>query len=146
LPFFSPLSGGIKGGNYQYHPLTGGEPNMLRTFQQVYTIDGALAANHVFTFKAPFDMQIVHVSLSNSTANAGTFDLGPSTDADGYKDGATFGVSAACTELDQRTDFDGAVSDSQWPRVSKGDVVHVTIKDHASHMANACVVITFTEG
>ena len=74
--------------------------SMLRTFQQVYTIDGALAANHVFTFKAPYDMQIVHVSLSNSSANAGTFDLGPSTDADGYKDGATFGVSAACTELD----------------------------------------------
>jgi len=119
---------------------------MLRTFQQVYTIDGTLAANHIFTFKAPFDMQIVHVSLSNSSANAGTFDLGPSTDADGYADGKTFGVSAACTELDQRTDFDGAVSDSQWPRVTKGTVVHVTIKDHASHMANACVVITYTEG
>ena len=119
---------------------------MLRTFQQVYTIDGTLAANHVFTFKAPFDMQLIHVSMSNSTANAGTLDIGLSTDADGWKDGATFGVSAACTELAAFSDFDGAVAAGQFPTANDGDVVHVTIKDHASHMANVCVVLTFTEG
>lgn len=119
---------------------------MLRIFQQTFTIDAALAANHVFTFKAPFAFTIIHVSMSNSSANAGTLDLGPAADADGYKDGATFGVSAACTELAAFTDFDGAVADSQYPRVADGTVVHVTIKDHASHMADACVIITCCEG
>lgn len=117
-----------------------------RVFQQTFAIDGALAANHVFTFKAPFGFSIIHVSMSNSSANAGTLDLGNSSDADGFKDGATFGVSAACTELATFTDFDGAVSDSQYPRVSDGDVVHVTIKDHASHMADPVVVLTCVEG
>lgn len=119
---------------------------MQRVFSLVFSIDAALAASHVFTFKAPFDLQIIHVSMSNSSANAGTLDLGPAADADGYKDGATFGVSAACTELNGHAAFDGAVADGQYPRVSDGDVVHVTIKDHASHMADACVVITCTEG
>lgn len=119
---------------------------MLRVFQQVYTINGALAANHVFTFKCPFDMQLIHVSMSNSTANAGTLDLGLAADADGWKDGATFGVSAACTELAAPSDFDGDTALEQFPHCSDGDVVHVTIKDHGSHMADACVVLTFTEG
>ena len=119
---------------------------MQRVFQQTFTIDGALTGNHIFTFKAPFDFTIIHVSMSNAAANAGTLDLGNSTDADGFKDGATFGVSAACTELAAFGDFDGAVADSQFPRVSDGDVVHVTIKDHASHMTAPCVVITCVEG
>lgn len=119
---------------------------MQRVFQQTFSIDGALAANFVFTYKAPFDFTIIHVSMSNSTANAGTLDLGNSTDPDGFSDGATFGVSAACTELNGHAAFDGAVSDGQYPRVSDGDVVHVTIKDHGSHMADPCVVITCVEG
>jgi hypothetical protein len=73
-------------------------------------------------------------------------DLGLAADADGFKDGATFGVSAACTELNGHAAFDGAVADGQFPRVSDGDVVHVTIKDHASHMTAPCVILTCAEG
>lgn len=119
---------------------------MLRVFQQTFSIDGALAADFVFTFKAPFEFTIIHVSMSNSTANAGTLDLGNAGDPDGFSDGATFGVSAACTELKAIADFDGAVSNGQYPRVAEGDVVHVTIYDHGSHMADPCVVITCCEG
>ncbi len=119
---------------------------MQRVFQTTFTIDGTLAANHVFTWKVPFPCQIIHVSMSNSTANAGTLDLGPSTDADGYLDGKSFGVSAACTEIDAYSEFDGALAAGQFPKVADDTVLHITIKDHASHMANACVVLTFTEG
>jgi len=119
---------------------------MQRVFQTTFNIAGALSANHEFTFKCPFDMQLIHVSMSNSSANAGTLDIGLSTDTDGWKDGATFGVSKATTELAAFSDFDGAVADSQFPNANDGDVVHVIIKDHASHMVNPCVVLTFTEG
>ena len=119
---------------------------MQRVFTIPFMIDGALSANHTFTFKAPFDMTLIHVSMSNSSANAGTLDIGLSTDAVGWKDGAAFGVSGACTELAAFTDFDGAVADSQFPTADDGDVIHVTIKDHASHMADPCVVLTFVEG
>ena len=44
-------------------------------------------------------MTLVHVSMSNASANAGTLDIGESTDTDGYKDGVAFGVSGACTKL-----------------------------------------------
>ena len=117
-----------------------------RVYQIAFNITGAQAADHVFTWKVPFACQIIHVSMSNSTANAGTLDLGPAADADGYLNGATFGVSAACTEIAAFADFDGAVSNGQFPKVADGTVLHVTIIDHASNMADSCVVITFTEG
>jgi len=117
-----------------------------RVFTMTFQVTGTLAANHEFTFKAPFDMQLIHVSMSNTSANAGTLDIGLSTDTDGWKDGATFGVSKACTELAAFSDFDGPVADSQFPTADNGDVIHVIIKDHASHMQDPCVVLTFTEG
>ena len=119
---------------------------MHRVFTIPFMIDGALAANHTFTFKAPFDMTLVHVSLSNSSANAGTLDIGLSTDTDGWLDGEAFGVSGACTEVAAFADFDGAVADGQYPTANDGDVITVIIKDHASHMADPCVVLTFVEG
>jgi hypothetical protein len=119
---------------------------MNRVFQQVYALGPTLAANHIFTFKAPFDMQLVHVSLSNSTANAGTCKIGDDSDDDCYLAAETFGVSGACTEVATFAGFDGATAGSQFPRIDDGDIVKVTITDHASHMANVCVVLTFTEG
>ena len=116
---------------------------MQPIFQQTYLVPGTLAADHVFEFVAPCGMTLIHASMSNSSANAGTLDIGEAADADGWKDGAAFGVSNACTELDQYTDFDGATAGSQWPHLDDGDVCHVTIKDHASHMANAIVVLTW---
>ena len=115
-------------------------------FQQVFLVQGTLAADHTYTFVVPFGMTLTHVSMSNSSANAGTLDIGESTDTDGYKDGATFGVSGACTELDEPTDFDGALAGSQYPHLDDGDIFTIIIKDHASHMAGACVVLTWMVG
>ena len=116
---------------------------MQPTFQQVFLIPGTLAADHVCVFSAPFGMTLVHVSMSNSSANAGTLDLGEAADADGWADGKTFGVSAAITELDAYSEFDGATAGGQYPHLDQDDVCHVTIKDHASHMADPVVILTW---
>lgn len=113
-------------------------------FQQIITIDGTLTANHTFTFVAPFGMTLIHVSMSNASANAGTLDIGESTDPDGYKDGVSFGVSGACTELDEPSDFDGALAGSQYPHLDDGDIFSLTVI-HAS-MAGVCVVLTWLAG
>jgi NADPH-dependent curcumin reductase CurA len=115
-------------------------------FQQVFTVQGTLAANHTFTFVAPFGMTLTHVSMSNASANAGTLDIGESTDPDGYLDGATFGVSGACTEVGTPAGFTGALAGSQYPHLDDGDVFSITIIDHGSHMAGACVVLTWLAG
>jgi len=65
---------------------------MQPTSQQTFLVHGTLAADHTYTFKAPFGMTLVHDSLSNASANAGTLDIGESTDTDGYKYGFAFGV------------------------------------------------------
>jgi hypothetical protein len=119
---------------------------MMRVFQQVYVVPGTLAANHVFSFIAPFDLQLVHASLSNSSANAGTLKVGKSGDDDAYLLAEAFGVSGACTEVAARAGFDGVEAGGQFPHIADGTTVLVTVTDHASHMANVCVVLTFTEG
>jgi hypothetical protein len=119
---------------------------MNRTFQQVYNIPGTLAASHVFAFKAHADLQLIHVSLSNSTANAGTLKIGRSGDDDAYLTATAFGVSSAPAEVAEFSGFGGADAASQFPHIPDGTVVLVTITDHASHMANVCVALTFTEG
>lgn len=86
-----------------------------------------------------------------ASANAGTLDIGESTDTDGYKDGFAFGVSGACTEFDSMDDFGvypgsfsrGALSTGQYPHLDDGDIFTIIIKDHASHMASACVILTW---
>jgi hypothetical protein len=113
---------------------------MNRTFQQVYNLGPTLAANHVFTFKAHADLQLVHVSASNSTANQGTVKIGNSGDDDAYLAATNVGASAAAAEVG-RSGFIG----EQFPVIPKGATVLVTITDHASHMANVCVVLTLTE-
>ena len=119
---------------------------MLNIFTQTFEIAGALAADHTFTFKAGVPMTLVHVSMSNASANAGTLDIGESTDTDGYKDGVAFGVSGACTELTKPADFDGVLAGSQYPHLDKGDIFTIILKDHASHMTAPCVVLTWQAG
>jgi len=119
---------------------------MNRVFQQTIHLGPTLAANHSFSFKAPFDMQLVHVSLCNSTANAGTLKIGISSDDDAYLLAESFGVSGAPAEVSTPAGFDGVSAGGQYPHIADGTTVLVTITDHASHMANVAVVLTFTEG
>ena len=119
---------------------------MQRVFQQVYVIPGALAANHTFQATMPFDAQLVHVSLVNTSANAGTLKIGKSTDDDAYLLAENFGVSSTPVVVNTKAGFDGADAGSQFPHLPASTVLLLTITDHVSHMANVCVVLTFTEG
>jgi hypothetical protein len=71
--------------------VTQGESKMVRVFQQTFNLGPTLAANHVFALKMPFDAQLVHVSCSNSTANAGTLKIGKTGDDDAYLLAENFG-------------------------------------------------------
>ena len=119
---------------------------MQRIFQQSYFLGPALAANHTINFKMPCDAQLVHVSMSNSTANQGTLKIGTSTDDDGYCTAKNIGLSSAVTEVSSLAGFDGVLAGGQYPHISKGTQVLLTITDHASHIANVAIVLTFTEG
>lgn len=111
-----------------------------------FTIPGTLAASHTFQFKFPFDVQLVHVSASNTSANAGTLKVGKSTDDDAYLTATSFGVSSSPAIVSTFSGFAGADAGGQFPHIPANTIVLVTITDHASHMANVCVVLTFTHG
>ena len=114
---------------------------MNRIFTLPFHIPGALSANINIRFKLPVDAQLIHVSAAQSDTDTAVLDIGPSTDTDGYLDGVNFGVSNVPLEYD-RDDFVG----DQYPHITKGTIIVITITDHASHSNDPTVVLTFTEG
>jgi hypothetical protein len=118
---------------------------MQRMFQQTWFVPGTLAADHVIDFTAPCGMTLVHVSASNTSANAGTLKIGNAADDDEHLTAFDFGVSNTPTEADgdDFVDSDGSTHNRYYPHIDDGEVVKVTLTDHASHMANAAVVLTF---
>ena len=118
----------------------------MNVFQQTINLGPTLAANHTFNFKLPFDMQLIAVSLCNSTANAGTLKIGSTSDDDYYLAAENFGVSGTPVVVSTPAGFDGVGAGGVYPHILKGTVVSILITDHASHMANACVVLTWTFG
>jgi hypothetical protein len=101
-----------------------------------------LAANHTVVFTLPWDVSLVRVSHVNSTTNQGKIDIGTTTDDDLYLDDQTIGELDVPVLENTPADFVG----SQYPHIPAGTVVKVTITDHASHMANVCVVLWFAPG
>ena len=119
---------------------------MERIFQHTIFLGPALAANHTVNFKFPFDVQLIHVSMSNSSANQGTLKIGKAADDDGYLLAENIGLSGAVTEVSTPAGFDGVDAGGQYPHIAKGTQVLLTITDHASHIANVAIVLTFTVG
>jgi len=119
---------------------------MENVFTHCITIPGTLAANHVFTWNAPWDCQLVHVSLVNTTANAGTLKIGTSADDDGYLLAENFGVSGTPVEVSTPAGFDGVLAGAQFPHIMDGTIISITVTDHGSHMANVYVALTFSKG
>jgi hypothetical protein len=115
---------------------------MKQTFQQSYNLGPTLAANHTYNFKCHSDCQLIHASACNSTANQGTLDVGSTSDPDAYLDALSFGASGTPAVADTFDDFVGG----QFPHFAKGDVISVLITNSGTAMANAYVVLTFTEG
>ncbi len=117
-----------------------------RVYTQTIFLGPTLAANHTASFTLGHNAQLLHVSLCNSSANAGTLKIGNSSDDDAYLLAENFGVSGTPVEVSTPAGFDGVTAGGQFPHILDGTVVVLTITDHASHMANACVVLTWSEG
>ena len=119
---------------------------MHQTFQQTFTIPGTLAGNHTFSLVAPFDQQLAHVSLCNQSENAGTLEIGDDSDDNSHLEARNFGVSGTPAEVATFSGFDGVNALAQYPHINGGDTLVLTITDHASHMQDVCVVLTWTSG
>ncbi len=123
---------------------------MQRVFSYQINLGPALAANHTFNFKLPFDAQLTYISVGNSSANAGTLKVGSEADDDGYLAATNIGVSGAVVEVKTPAAFTGALltgaANGQFPHIAAGSVISFTITDHASHCANVCMLALFTEG
>ena len=122
---------------------------MNRVFQVPFHVPGTLAANLSIRWTAPFDCQLVHVSAVGSNANDATLAIGTSADTDGFVTAYAIGDSGTPAEKEALTDFDGALAGSQFPHISDGGILVLTLDyDGAAGTAadDVTIVLTFTEG
>jgi hypothetical protein len=122
---------------------------MNRVYQTAFHIPGTLTANINIRWCAPFDCQLVHVQAVGSNANDATLAVGSSADTDGYITAFAIGDSNTPVEKEALADFDGALADSQYPHISDGTIVVLTLDyDGAAGTAaqDVTIVLTFTEG
>jgi len=112
----------------------------------IYTFHtpGAAAANHVYRFIAPSDLQLIHVSAVGSNTNNATFTIGNSVTAADYLAASDVGDAAVPSEFD-RDDFVGG----QFPHIVKGTIVAVAVDYDGSAgtaVQDLTLILTFTEG
>ena len=113
-------------------------------FTVSYHTAGTLAANHVFTFIAPFDCQLEAISAGGSNTNSGLIIAGPSTSTAAYLASSSIGDGSVPIEFD-RDNFVGG----EYPHIAKGVIVTITLDyDGAGGTATAdfTLVLTFSEG
>lgn len=114
---------------------------MQRKFCLTFTIPGALTGDKILYFKAPSDCTLLHVSAYCVTQDA-ALEIGtksPTDDDDAFLESQTI-TAATATEF-ERADF----VDDQFPRISDGDLVCLTI-GHGSNCVDFTAVLTFAEG
>ena len=122
---------------------------MNRVFQTAFHIPGTLAANINIRWCAPFNCQLVHVQAVGSNANDAELTVGTSADADGYITAFAIGDSNTPVEKEALTDFDGALASSQYPHITDGTIIVLTLDydgDGGTAAQNVTIVLTFTEG
>ena len=119
---------------------------MLGTFFTIsYHTAGALAANHSFKFKLPFDAQLIFVSAVGSNANNGILDVGTSATADLYVSNLDVGDSGTPALVDEEGEFEGDV----YPHITKGTIIAAALDyDGAGGTAvqDFTLILGFTEG
>lgn len=125
---------------------------MQQKFTVAFHVAGTLTADLNIRFTAPSDCQLVHIAAVCSDANAAGLEVGSSADTDGYIQKFSIGTSNTPVEKEALTDFDGALANSQFPRISNGDIV-VLVLDFNYNNGGAgaasddvTIVLTFAEG
>lgn len=108
-------------------------------------VPGALSADKHVYFKAPRDLQLIHV-YARCTTQAATLLIGTTSDADAYLyDNATADTGAAiAVDTDYEFDRDDFVGD-QFPHIADGTVIDVLI-GHGSNCVDFFAVLLFTDG
>ncbi len=120
---------------------------MLRIFTHTVVVPGTLAADIDFRFTLPCDAQLLHISASNSSANAAGLTVGNYNTADAYMVKSNIGVSGAPVEF-AKANFVGG----QFPHIPKGYCVVAAVDyDYngggaGAASANLSLVFTFSEG
>ena len=118
---------------------------MLRKFSHIIVVPGTLSANVIAKYTVPSDCRIVHVSSVASNNSDGRFKIGNSSDDDCYLLYSNLGDSGTPAVLSAPTDF----RNDAYPRISKGEVVVITIDyDGISGTAaqDVTLVLTYQEG
>ena len=118
-------------------------------FQVGFHITGTTAANANIRWTAPCDCTLIHVSAVGSNDGDATLTVGDSTDTDGYLTAYAIGDSNTPVEKEDTSDFSGALAGSQYPRISDGDVLVLTLDydgDGGTAADDVTIVLTFAEG
>ena len=125
---------------------------MQRIFTVSFYVPGTAAGDWAASFQLPMDAQMIGVSAVVSDTDPVGVEIGTSADANGYITLFSSGGSGAPVEKKAITDFDGALAGSQFPHITAGTIIKVTV-DHDYNDGGAgaaaddiCVVLTFTEG
>ncbi len=106
---------------------------------------GALAANHSYIFKLPFDAQLIGVSAAASNASDAIIDVGYTGALEAYVANMDAGDSSVAAILDEPGDFEG----DNFPHIAALTNIIITVDyDGAGGTAaqNLTVLLTFTEG
>jgi hypothetical protein len=114
-------------------------------FAVSYHTAGTLAANHSFTFTAPFDMTLEFVSAVGSNTNNGILDVGYTGALEAYVLNKDIGDGGVPGTVDAPGEFVG----SNYPHIAAGTVVVATLDyDGAGGTASAdfTLVMVFSEG
>ncbi len=106
---------------------------------------GALAANHSYIFKLPFDAQLIGISVAASNASSAIIDVGYTGALEAYVKDMDAGDSSVAAILDEPGDFVG----DNFPHIVALTNIIVTVDyDGAGGTAaqDLTTVLTFTEG
>jgi hypothetical protein len=105
---------------------------------------GTLAADHVIKFKAPEDLELIHVSAVVSNAANTAIKIGSSTSDAAYLALANVGYSGTPAEF-TKANFVG----TEYPHIVAGTIITITLDYDGSSGtpgANACTILSFFEG
>jgi len=114
-------------------------------FAVSYHTAGNAAANHVFTFTAPFDCTLEYVSAVGSNTNNGILDIGYTGALEAYVLNKDVGDGLVPGTVDAPGEFVG----SNYPHIAAGTVVTASLDyDGAggTAVADFTLVMVFTEG
>lgn len=121
---------------------------MIRKFTHAVHVPGALSGDLGIRFTAPSNCTLLHVSTVASNATNGTIALGISTATTGFMTAKTLGVSGTPVVF-TLPDFNGALLSQpgkEFPRITAGDIVVVTVARGGTAAEDVTVVLTFAEG